>query len=410
MTRHATFAAKTARLVVGALCVATLVSGTLAADPPSCPEDNEKEALVAYQEALSTWGAEAASNEEAFWDATREGFYKSTKALVELDSLTPQERIDYNAQFAGILANYAMREYRDGAFAQKYDELLYATSHAVREFKLNEDDEAARKIAIQYASALFSTRMSAALELPVEEREEAFIPIVGDAVTFALSVPDFGENAYKIVMTIKTFAPELGEDALDALCEAFEASENPKLVKPIQKTLGQRRYVRLPGSELCFEAMQLDGDEFTKIFDWNEYKDKVVLVEVWATWCGPCRKEIPRLKEAYARYHDAGFEIVGYSIDQDLDFLKKYLIDNEIPWPMTSQKRSEEAGYKGLYDYYSINGIPEMILVGKDGKVIMTDCRGCKLADALQKLFPDVEPLGWDPAEDFSARVVSPEK
>ena len=245
MTRHATFAAKTARLVVGALCVATLVSGTLAADPPSCPEDNEKEALVAYQEALTTWGAEAASNEEAFWDATREGFYKSTKALVELDSLTPQEQIDYNAQFAGILANYAMREYRDGAFAQKYDELLYATSHAVREFKLNEDDEAARKIAIQYASALFSTRMSAAPNCLSKSAKKRLFDRRRRRYLCAQR-SRFRRKRVQNRHDDQDFAPELGEDALDALCEAFEASENPKLVKPIQKTLGQRRYVRCP--------------------------------------------------------------------------------------------------------------------------------------------------------------------
>ena len=235
-------------------------------------------------------------------------------------------------------------------------------------------------------------------------------PERADAITCALSFPDFGETAYKIVIKIRTFAPELGEEALDALCEAFEASENPKLVKPIQQTLGVRRYVRLPGSEPYFEAIQFDGDDSAKKFDWNDFQDKVVLIEVWATWCGPCRKEIPRLKEAYERYHDAGFEIVGYSIDQDLDALKKFMADEKIPWLMTSQKRSIEAGYKGLYDYYSINGVPEMILVGKDRNVIMTDCRGCKLADELQKLFPDVEPLGWDPATDFSARVGAPGK
>ncbi|MBR6387432.1 MAG: TlpA family protein disulfide reductase, partial [Thermoguttaceae bacterium] len=140
------------------------------------------------------------------------------------------------------------------------------------------------------------------------------------------------------------------------------------------------------------------------------HENKVVLIEVWATWCGPCRREIPRLKEVYEKYHAEGLDIVGYSIDQDLDALKKFLVDNEIPWPMTSQKKSIEAGYKGLYEYYSINGVPEMILVGRDGKVVMTDARGCKLADALKELFPDVEPLGWDPATDFSQRVASPDK
>ena len=140
-------------------------------------------------------------------------------------------------------------------------------------------------------------------------------------------------------------------------------------------------------------------------YDPAEYAGKPRLVEIWATWCGPCRKEIPRLKEVYERYHDAGFEILGYSVDQDVDALKKFLVDNEIPWKVASQKLSAEAGYRPLYEYYAINGVPEMILLDGDGKVIELDCRGVRLAKALQKLFPDVEPLDWDPATDFSARA-----
>ncbi|MBR5759026.1 MAG: redoxin domain-containing protein [Thermoguttaceae bacterium] len=409
MTLRSTLAVHAARLIAFALCVLPASTASFALDPPAYPDAPDKEALVDYQKALTTWGNQVATTEDAFWKQTCEGFYKSTKALLDLDSLTPEERVEYNAQFAGVLANYATQEAQEGSFGAKFDELRYQTGVALRRWKLDQDEETS-KIALGYATTLFNVRLNAALELANENRENAFVELVGDAITFALSFPDFGETAYKIVIKIRTFAPELGEEALDALCEAFEASENPKLVKPIQQTLGVRRYVRLPGSEPYFEAIQFNGDDSAKKFDWNDFQDKVVLIEVWATWCGPCRKEIPRLKEAYERYHDAGFEIVGYSIDQDLDALKKFMADEKIPWLMTSQKRSIEAGYKGLYDYYSINGVPEMILVGKDRNVIMTDCRGCKLADELQKLFPDVEPLGWDPATDFSARVGAPGK
>ncbi len=398
-----------ARFVLVALCVLFAPSGMFAADKPVFPETIDKESLVDYQNALETWGNEVATTEEAFWQETGEEFYKSTRALLDLESLSSEERVEYNARFAGILANYATSESRKGGFGAKFDELRGRTSVALRRWKLDQTEETSR-IALDYATTLFNVRINAALELATEDRENAFVELVGDAITFALSFPDFGETAYKIAIKIKTIEPELGEEALDALCEAFEASDNPKLVKPIQQTLGLRRYLRLPGSEPYFEALLFDGDDFTKRFDWKDYRGKVVLIEIWATWCGPCRKEIPRLKEACERYRDAGFEIVGYSIDQDLDALKKFMIVEKIPWSMASQKRSIEAGCKGLYEYYSINGVPEMILVGKDGKVIMTDCRGCKLADELQKLFPDVEPLGWDPETDFSARVASPGK
>lgn len=395
---------------VGALSIVASATLTLAVERPTYPDAPNKESLVVYQEQLASWGNQTTKNADEFWKATCDEFYKSTKALLEQD-LSPEERVDYHARFAGVLGGYATEEAlaNKGMPGEKYQELRLEVGKALQRYALDQDKET-REIFLAYANQLFAVRLNYALTLTSEERDEQFVAIVGDAITFALRAPEFGETAHNIVTTVRVYSPELGEEALDALCEAFEASDNPVLLKPIQKTLGKRRFARLPGSAPYFEAMLLDGKEFTKKFDPKEYENKVLLIEVWATWCGPCKREIPRLKEVYEKYRDAGFEIIGYSIDQDVEFLKKFLVDNDITWSMASQKRSIEAGFHGLYDYYSINGVPEMILVGRDGNVIMTDARGCKLADQLKELFPDVEPLDWDPAEDFSQRVANPSK
>ncbi|MBQ9875030.1 MAG: TlpA family protein disulfide reductase [Thermoguttaceae bacterium] len=404
--------ARDARFAIGLSLAILLVSAVGTAEEPVRPDfptTLDKSSLVSYQEALTQWSNAVCKTEKEFWSATGDDFYRSTKALLDLDDLTAQERAEYDAQLSGILGNFALSEAENGGFGPKFEELRARTAEALQKNKLDPSDES-RDLLLGRATRLFDVRLSAALGKSEEAREAEFVALVGDAITFALSVPEFGETANNIVATIRVHSPDLGEEALDAMCEAFEASENPALVKPIQETLGKRRFARLVGNELYFEAKQFDGKDFGKTFEWGDFEGKVVLVEIWATWCGPCRREIPRLKEAYARYRDAGFEVVGYSIDQDVEFLKKFVADNEIPWTTTSQKRSVEAGYKGLYEYYSINGVPEMILVGRDGKVIETDCRGCKLAERLKELFPNVEPLGWDPANDFSQRVSSPEK
>ncbi len=404
-------------LAFGSTCAAVAQSGALPALPAA---DADKAALVEYQDKLVEWANKNAKDADDFWKQTNEGFYKTTLALLDKE-LDAEEKVRYNEQFAGILGQYALNEaFELGAL--KGDKLVELATkagkagseyaQATRDGKASEEEiETLKKIYLGYARQLFSVRLQFALNRPEAERDDLFVGLVGDAVTFALQVPDFGEDAYNIVMTIRTYSQELGEEALDALCEAYEASENPKLIKPIQKTSGVRRYARLPGSELYFEALFPDEKgEFTKKFDPKEHEGKVYLVEVWATWCGPCRREIPRLKEVYERYHDAGFEIFGYSIDQDLDALKKFIKENEIPWPVASQKRSVEAGYKGLYEYYSINGVPEMILVDRDGKVYQVDCRGVKLSTALKELFPDVKPLDWKIEDDFSARDQAPGK
>ena len=114
------------------------------------------------------------------------------------------------------------------------------------------------------------------------------------------------------------------------------------------------------------------------------------------------------LKEFYAKYKDAGLELIGYSIDQDVAKLKSFVVENEIPWPMISQTESVAAGFEHLHDYYAINGVPELILIGRDGKVVLTDARGPKLAAALAELFPEIEPLELAPNAFSTERVSAP--
>jgi thiol-disulfide isomerase/thioredoxin len=64
-----------------------------------------------------------------------------------------------------------------------------------------------------------------------------------------------------------------------------------------------------------------------------KFKGKVVLVDFWATWCGPCRGELPNVLAAYKKYHDKGFEIIGISLDRDENALKSFIKENGMVWP-----------------------------------------------------------------------------
>lgn len=112
-------------------------------------------------------------------------------------------------------------------------------------------------------------------------------------------------------------------------------------------------------------------------------KGKIVLIDFWASWCGPCIAEMPNVKEAYAKYKDKGFEIVAISLDDNADAWKKSIKDLAITWPQISDLKAWESD---LAAAYGVRSIPHTVLLDKDGKIIEKDLRGEKIAEKLSEL------------------------
>ena len=113
-------------------------------------------------------------------------------------------------------------------------------------------------------------------------------------------------------------------------------------------------------------------------------KGKWVLVDFWASWCGPCRREMPNVVAAYNKYHDKGFEIVGLSFDVNKDAWVKAIESWDMPWIHLSDLKGwqSEAGR-----IYGINGIPDNILINPDGIIVARNLRGSELEERLSDIF-----------------------
>ncbi|TYB31941.1 MAG: TlpA family protein disulfide reductase [Candidatus Mcinerneyibacterium aminivorans] len=109
-----------------------------------------------------------------------------------------------------------------------------------------------------------------------------------------------------------------------------------------------------------FELKDLDGEIYTE----ESFKNKVLLIDFWATWCPPCRKEIPGFINLYKKYKDKGLEVIGISLDEDINKLESFVEEEQINYTVLIGNKEVAQAFGG------IQGIPTTFIVDRDGNVV----------------------------------------
>lgn len=165
----------------------------------------------------------------------------------------------------------------------------------------------------------------------------------------------------------------------DQFIEAFRATD-PELTSKLKKELEDARNLMVGGVAPDFTQESPDGQDISL----SDLRGKVLLLDFWASWCGPCRRENPNVVRVYKKYKEKGFDILSVSLDKTRDRWLQAIEQDEMTWHHVSDLKGWQ---NEVAQAYGVHSIPQTILLDADGKILARNLRGAQLEQKLAELF-----------------------
>lgn len=186
------------------------------------------------------------------------------------------------------------------------------------------------------------------------------------------------------LVPMTSMAPSPSTDVYEHLLNIMktdaQGADAQQVAQEMDSNLKQRQLENKP---LVIQGTTITGSNLST----DSWKGKVILVDFWATWCGPCRAELPRVKQMYSKYHDQGLEILGVSCDNAADDLKSFLSQNpDMRWPQIFDQKNP--GWSPIATGFGIEAIPTMFLIDRKGVLRTVEARE-QMEDLIPKLLAE---------------------
>jgi thiol-disulfide isomerase/thioredoxin len=222
-----------------------------------------------------------------------------------------------------------------------------------------------------------------------QQVNESFTPIYMDFENYKQTFFNENQNSPALLPLLSTIDPNQNfkgyEMLVDQIVKGFDGSPTVNQVKAmyLQIKAQQDELAFLsPGKEAPdFSQPKSDGKELKL----SDLKGKVVLLDFWASWCGPCRRENPNVVKLYEKYKDKGFTVMSVSLDKDKAPWLGAIAKDNLSWP---NHVSDLKGWSNsAAQQYKVTGIPFTVLIDKEGKIIQKNLRGEELEQTLHSIF-----------------------